>query len=137
MKPLLLVLALLLTGCGPSSDPKDLYQTSQQREEAFVGDETGCNVKQSSHLVAEHKVGPISNLVKDEIEWGMKNECNVKFDIAVNGQVYHLEGSHTGLEQMASVCRKARDKARKDLLLDLGGNFKSESTIQCRLKETA
>lgn len=135
MKPVLLVLALLLTACGPSPDPKDLYQTSRS-EEVLAVDETGCNIKQSSQLVAEHKVGPITNLVKDEIEWGMKNECNVSFDIVVNNEKFRLEGSHTGLEQMASVCRKARDKARKDLLLDLGGNFKSESTIRCRTKET-
>lgn len=136
MKPLLLILTLVLAGCGPDPAPKDLYQVSRQ-EEVFVGDETGCNIKQSSQLVVEHKVGAITNLVKEEIEWGMKNECNVSFDIVVNGEKHHLEGSHTGLEQMASVCRKARDKARKDLLLDLGGDFKSESTIQCRAKETA
>lgn len=136
MKYLSLLAVVFLVGCGPYPEPKDLYQTAQQEETVAV-DETGCNVKQSSQLVAEHRVGPITNLVKDEIEWGMKNECNVSFDIVVNGESYHLEGSWTGLEQMASVCRKARDKARKDLLLDLGGNFKSESLIRCRLKETA
>lgn len=136
MKYLPILLVAFLVGCGPYPEPKDLYQTARS-EETFTVDETGCNVKQSSQLVNEHKVGPITNLVKDEIEWGMKNECNVSFDIVVNGESHHLEGSWTGLEQMASVCRKARDKARKDLLLDLGGDFKSESLIRCRSKETA
>jgi len=135
VKYLSLLAVLILVGCGPYPEPKDLYQTSR-KDEAFAVDETGCNIKQSSQLVTEHKVGAITNLIKEEIEWGMKNECNVKFDITVNGEKHYLEGSHTGLEQMASVCRKARDKARNDLLLDLGGNFKAESTIRCRVKDT-
>ena len=121
----------LLVGCGP------VPQSAQTEPEAEtqVVDADGCSVKSSSRLANEHKVGPITNLVKDETEWGYKNECNVKFDIAVNGETYHLEGSETGLEQMASVCRLARDKARSELLLDLGGHFKTESTISCRKHE--
>ena len=130
MKYLSLLFVVLLVGCGPAT------QTAQSEPEIEVADADGCSVKSSSRLANEHKVGPITNLVKDETEWGMKNECNVKFDITVNGEIYHLEGSETGLEQMASVCRLARDKARRDLLLDLGGKFQTESTVKCRKHES-
>lgn len=130
MKYIALLMLAFLVGCGPA--PK----SAQTEPEIEVADADGCSIKSSSRLANEHKVGPITNLVKDEVEWGAKNECNVSFDITVNGESYHLEGSETGLEQMASVCRLARDKARRDLLLDLGGKFQSEATINCRKHET-
>ena len=123
---------VLLVGCGPA--PKSAQTDSEP--ETQIADADGCSVKSSSRLANEHKVGPITNLVKDETEWGMKNECNVTFDITVDGKEYHLVGSETGLEQMASVCRLARDKARRDLLLDLGGNFQTEATVHCRKHES-
>lgn len=119
------MLALMLSACGQES-PKPKVEAEVKL------DQDGCNIKTSSNLVSQHVVGPITNLVKDEAEFGWRNECTVKFDITVNGQTYHLEETETGLEQMGSVCYKARERARKNLLLDLGGTFKSEASIACR-----
>jgi len=108
-------------------------QTSSQTpvvEEAM--DEDGCNVRTSSHLANEHQVSAIRNLEKQEFNFGAKNECTVDFDITVDGKDYHLNETETGLEQMASECYYATERARKNLLLSLGGNFKTETNINCR-----
>ena len=128
MKRLLPFVVLALVGCGPLPEPKTQASVEPQEE--------GCTIKKASNLVNEHKVGPIQNLEKEEYEMGYKNECTVRFDITVNGQPYHLEETVSGLEQMDSICYQARERARSNLLLDLGGNFKSEMDMRCLHKET-
>ena len=128
MKRLIPLAVLVLVGCGPIPEPKTVAVAEPQEE--------GCTIRKSSNLVNEHQVGPIQNLEKDEFEMGYKNECTVRFDITVNGKSYHLEETATGLEQMASVCYQARERARSNLLLDLGGDFKSEMNTRCLHKET-
>jgi hypothetical protein len=134
MKCALLLSALLLTACDYST-VTPVANVAPVEHPKPVGPD-GCNVDTSSKLVTEHQVSPIQNLVKEEFAFGHKNECTVKFDITVNGKTYHLEETETGLEQMASVCYYARERARKNLLLDLGGNFKSEANINCRYTDT-
>jgi hypothetical protein len=134
MKCALLLSALLLTACDYST-VTPVANVAPVEQPKPVGPD-GCNVDTSSKLVTEHQVSPIQNLVKEEFAFGHKNECTVKFDITVNGKTYHLEETETGLEQMASVCYYARERARKNLLLDLGGNFKSEANINCRYTDT-
>jgi hypothetical protein len=134
MKYALLLTALLLSACNQQTAAPVAEAATVEQPKQFGPD--GCNVDTSSRLVTEHQVGPIRNLVKEEFEFGYKNECTVKFDITINGKDYHLEDTETGLEQMASVCYYARERARKNLLLDLGGNFKSEANIQCQYRDT-
>lgn len=125
MKYIVIVVAVLLIGCleiAPAPISKNNEQPMAE----------GCTVKTSSRLANDHVVGEIVNLVKDEREFGYKNQCTVKFDIAVNGQIYHLEETREGLEQMASICYYAREAARKDLLLDLGGKFESDFEMKCK-----
>jgi hypothetical protein len=117
-----------MKACGP------LDTTSAQApvQEQVEYDQEGCNIKTSSRLANEHKVSAIRNLEKQEFNFGTKNECTVDYDITVDGTEYHLTETETGLEQMASVCYYATDRARKNLLLSLGGNFKTEANINCR-----
>jgi len=129
MKPILLVLALLLTACGPLPEPKPVVEAKKELPE-------GCTYDTSSNLVTEHKVGPITNLVTEEHEFGARNECTVIFDITVNGEQRHVEHTAVGLEQMDSMCYQAREQARNNLLLNLGGKFKSEASITCRVRES-
>jgi hypothetical protein len=125
MKYLTVVLAGLLIGCTEVPAPPIAKNSEPPIAE-------GCTAKTSSRLANEHVVGEITNLVKDEREFGYKNQCTVRFDITVNGQIYHLEETREGLEQMASVCYYAREAARKDLLLDLGGKFESDFEMKCK-----
>ena len=129
MKTFLLVLTLVLTGCGPSPEPAPPPTSS------IKPDKDGCVIDTSSRLVTQHEVGPITNLVKDKEYWGHKGECTVKFDITVNGKTYHLEETEEGMEQLESLCYYARERARRNLLLDLGGNFKSQATVACVRRE--
>lgn len=128
MKILSLLIVLVLVGCGPSPATQKVASIDSPK----VMGPDGCNVETSSKLANEHRVGKITNLVKDKVELGALGHCTVKFDLTVNGQTYHLEESEEGLEQLESLCHYAKERARKELLLDLAGDFKSETNIICR-----
>ncbi len=134
MKYLIALLCVLLVGCGPSPDYRPGKQPDAEEDRtAFVED--GCVIKTSSNLVNQHVVGPIRNLVKDKEDDGVNGKCTVRFDITVNGTEYHLTEEEEGLEQLESLCYYARERARKNLLLDVGGEFKSESTVACKQQD--
>jgi len=126
VKYIVLLAAVILTGCGPAPE----YPNAYDKPEPVVAKD-GCVVDTKSKLVTDHVVGPITNLVKNKEYWGHKGECTVNFDITVDGVTYHLEESEEGMEQIESLCYYARERARKNLLLDLGGNFNSQATIAC------
>ena len=134
MKNLLILLAVFLTACGPL--PEEAPKPKTESADYVAPDRDGCTVNSSAKLVTEHKVGPIQNLVKDKMNWGNRSECNVKFDITVNGETYHLEESETGLENAESLCYYAKERARKNLLLELGGTFQSQAVVACRKQES-
>ena len=76
-----------------------------------------CKVRSASQLTNEREVGPITNLVKVKTY----GKCVVTFNITVNGVTHRLQETETGMEQEESLCYYARERARKNLLLDLGG----------------
>jgi len=128
MKTFAPLLVLALIGCGPVppapvQTPKPIVQQAAKQE--------GCFVDTSSKLVTEHIVGPITDLVEEKVEGGLNGQCTVRFNIAVNGQKYQLEDTYVGWEQTVALCYMARERARKNFLLDLGGSFKSEATMDC------
>lgn len=128
MKLAILLTALVLTACGNQT-----VEAPKAELETQVANQDGCIVDTSSKLVTQHQVSPIFNLVKEKDENG---SCTVKFDITVNGTTYHLTETEDGLEQIESLCYYARERARKNLLLDLGGDFQAESKVSCRRTET-
>ena len=132
MKLLLILVAVALTACGPV--PEEKPKTAAV--EYTPPDKDGCTVNSSAKLVTEHKVGRITNLVKEKMDWGNRSECTVKFDITVNGETHHLEESETGLENAESLCYYAKERARKNLLLELGGTFQSQAVVACRRQES-
>jgi hypothetical protein len=92
----------------------------------------GCNIVVSSNLTSERDIGPITNLVKDKRMIGNWGYCTVKFDITVDGKIYHLTETEKGLEQEEALCYYARERARKNLLMDLPGRFKTETKTTCK-----
>ena len=121
----------LLVGCGPTPAPTVIPQVKY-----VTPDKEGCVTETSSTLVTEHKVGPIINLVKDKFDWGAKGECTVNFDLVIDGEIHHLEETETGLEQLDSLCYYATERARKNLLLSLGGTFNTQANIACLRKDS-
>jgi hypothetical protein len=132
MKLLPALLVILLAGCNNSPIP---VATAEPIQEARVDKPQGCVIDTSTRLVTQHRVGNITNLTKEEVANGWENSCTVHFDIEVNGVVHHLDETEKGLEQMASICYYAKQKARENLLLGLGGEFKSEAKIDCVIKD--
>lgn len=87
-----------------------------------------CDARTASYLSTEHQVGDIQNLTKTTgRDW-----CTVEFDIDVDGKTYHRSEREQGLEQTESLCYYAKERSRKNLLLDLGGKFKSEAALTCQ-----
>jgi hypothetical protein len=132
MKLLPALLVILLAGCNNSPIP---VATAEPIQEARVDKPQGCVIDTSTRLITQHRVGNITNLTKEEVANGWENTCTVHFDIEVNGVVHHLDETEKGLEQMASICYYAKQKARENLLLGLGGEFKSEAKIDCVIKD--
>lgn len=132
MKYLALVAVFLLAGCDKIPDIPQPAQT----EKVTVTDNEGCVLTTHSKLSAQHKVGEIKNLVKDKVEMGYMGRCTVKFDLTVNGRTYHLVETEEGLEQLESLCYYARERARRELLLDLAGDFETESNLSCKSVES-
>jgi len=88
-----------------------------------------CNVKVASRLANERQVGPIVNLIKDTKIMG---QCTVEFDMDVDGKTYHLRETEKGWENPESLCYYAKERARKNFLMDMPGHFKTESVTSCR-----
>ena len=131
------LLVALLVGCGPAPQyvapaPQYVAPAQTQPVEEVAEKPPGCEIQTSSKLETEHVVSDILNLEKDIDPNG---RCTVKFDLIVDGVTHHLEETETGWEQTASLCYYARERARENLLLDIGGKFKSESKIDCRYKD--
>lgn len=132
MKIIVPIITLVLVGCGPAPAPRPVIQ---QVVVAPVQQPEGCQIDTASKRVAKHVVGPVTNLVKDVEEKGMYTSCTVNFDISVNGELHHVEHTYVGWEQSEAVCYRARDIGRKNLLLDLDGEFESQTNISCRNSE--
>jgi hypothetical protein len=132
MKYLAIVAVFLLAGCDKIPDIP--VQATSERVE--VSDNEGCTLETTSKLSAKHRVSDIQNLVKDKVDMGYMGRCTVKFDLVVNGQKYHLVETEEGLEQLESLCYYARERARRELLLDLAGDFESESELKCKMSDT-
>ena len=126
MKKLLLISMLALAGCDIPVPPE---AKAEEPKEEVVAVKNGCVVKTSSKLKNERRVSDILNLEKDIDPNG---RCTVKFDLQVDGKTYHLEETEVGYEQIPSLCYYAKERARKNLLLELGGDFESEAVVACR-----
>lgn len=138
MKYLLLPLAILLTACDPAEESR--YQLPSSVQSAKADSEVtmadGCTLETSSKMSSKQKVGKVRNLVKDAVDTGHVSRCTVKFDMTVDGKDYHLEETELGLERIESLCYYATERAKKNLLLEIGGDFESESKLSCRHTET-
>jgi hypothetical protein len=128
MKYLVILVSVALAACSPApaEQPKKADETVYLKP-----DKDGCVVDSSAKLVTEHKVGPITNLVKDTVDLGTRGSCTVNFDLVVNGESHHLTETVEGWEQLPSLCYYATERARKNLLLSLGGTFKAQAVVAC------
>jgi hypothetical protein len=86
-----------------------------------------CNIRSASSMADQHVTGEIRNLTKDKA----MGVCTVNFDITVDGVSHHLTQTEKGLENEESLCYYAKERARKNLLLDLPSKFTSESVTVC------
>lgn len=125
---LLLAFVAALLNCNGNDKP---VEKPAEVVESKMPDK-GCVMESKTKMVSQRQVSQIQNLVEDKIARGYENQCTVQFDLVVDGIRYHLEETEIGLEQMASICYYAKERARATLLQDLGGEFKAESTLMCR-----
>ena len=87
----------------------------------------GCDVRSASQLMNEREVGPVLDLEKKK----SPGKCIVNYRLVVDGVSHNLEAEELGLEQEESLCYYAIEKARKELLVSLGGKFQTEAITVC------
>lgn len=87
-----------------------------------------CDVRNASRLVKERQVGKVTDLVKTL----SYQQCDVKFNVTIDGETYPVIGSYKGLENDSMLCYNAVEHAKKELLISLDGLFQAESVTVCR-----
>lgn len=87
-----------------------------------------CEIKSSSRLESERKVGKVTNLVKTL----SYQQCDVKFNVVVDGENHEVIGSYKGLENDSMLCYNAVEHAKKELLISLNGIYLSDAVTVCR-----
>jgi hypothetical protein len=88
-----------------------------------------CNLKSASILENTHKVGPVTNLSK--IFDSGKGSCSVSYRIDVDGTEHMVVYRANGPESESALCGYAVERGRRELLLNLGGQFKSQAHVIC------
>lgn len=87
-----------------------------------------CNLKSASILENTHKVGPIQNLVKSS----KPGHCGVSYTIDVDGENHFVAYGVEGTEKEETLCSYAVERGRRELLMNLGGQFKTEANLVCQ-----
>ncbi len=87
----------------------------------------GCDVRSASQLVNEREVGSVLDLEK----FKSTGKCLVRYRLVIDGISHNLEAEELGLEQEDSLCYYAIEKARKELLVSLGGKFQTQAVTVC------
>lgn len=88
-----------------------------------------CDVRSASTLTHERQIGKVTNLVKDTKVYG---QCSVKFQLTVDGTQHNLTSTLKGYEQEDYLCYYAVEKAKTELLMQLGGAFQTEAVTVCK-----
>jgi hypothetical protein len=86
-----------------------------------------CNVRISSVNQNQQQVGPVTNLEKRIVG----GKCSVKFQMVVDGETHSVTGESQGMDVEHELCNNAVINARKTLLVNLGGTFKSDTLTKC------
>jgi hypothetical protein len=88
-----------------------------------------CNLRTASILENDHKVGPVTGLAKRfSAEVG---RCAVSYQINVDGEDHLVVYSANGPEREDVLCGYAVERGRRELLLTLGGQFKTQANLVC------
>jgi hypothetical protein len=69
-----------------------------------------CVIRQASQMTSDRKVGEVTDLVKNK----NPGSCNVKFRIAVDGELHTVDWTYTGLYQEEVLCRMAIENGTKE-----------------------
>ncbi len=87
-----------------------------------------CDIRSASQLNHEREVGPVTDLEKTK----SAGKCAVRYRLMVDGVWNLVKAEESGLEQEESLCYYAIEKARKELLVGLGGTFQTEAITVCK-----
>ncbi len=90
-----------------------------------------CQIEQTSQMTARHKIGPVTDLVKTP----GNGQCTVEYRLNVNGEWHDVKWTHKGLYQDAVLCQMAIRNGTNQLLVELPGQFKTETKLTCKPKQ--
>lgn len=87
-----------------------------------------CNIRSASTLANSRSVGNITDLVQTITV----NQCAVKFRITVDGVGVNAAATVKGTSDELALCKRAIEKARTDVLVNMGGKFETQSVTICQ-----
>jgi len=87
-----------------------------------------CAIQTASQLSSEYVVSPPLDVVKTK----SPGKCNVKFKISVNGEMYQADETVEGMLPDEMLCHQAIAQGRSDILVNLGGKYKTEMINSCK-----
>lgn len=86
-----------------------------------------CTVQTSSQLVNEYAVSAPYDVVKTK----SSGRCKVQFKLDVNGETHSVSEEAHGMEPDEMLCHRAIAHGRSDVLVNLGGKYRTEAINSC------
>ena len=127
MKKILLTIAVLaLVGCGQKSEAPQVAKVKK------APNEDGCVIDTVSKMVTVQKASEVTNLVKIK----SPKQCRVRYNISINGEWHDVDWTTTGYFQEEELCNIAIRDGRNQLMVQLGGEYQTEQTVECTRKES-
>lgn len=86
-----------------------------------------CSRQTASQLISQHSVSAPYDVEKEK----GSGQCTVKFKIDVEGQTKIVIQTVKGMEPDEILCHRAIAQGRSDLLVNMGGMYRTESINSC------
>jgi hypothetical protein len=87
-----------------------------------------CSLRAATQLSNEYTVSAPYDVVKNKAS----GRCNVQFKLKIDGQEYQVNETVNGMLPDEMLCHQAIAQGRSNILVNLGGKYKTEMINVCK-----